>query len=379
MNMSDPIRLGIVFGSRSVEHEVSIITATQLMNNVPGKYEVVPLYIDKLGRWWTGASLQKIETFRELDLNDPQGGDRKQIHFAPVPGENKDLIDLAIFCVHGGMSEDGTLAGLFELADIPYVGPGVTGAALAIDKIATKHVMESMGLQVMPYGWFTASDWQLGAEHVLQHMQHDLEAPWFVKPATLGSSVGVTKAKNEDELKKAVELVLEFDDRVIVEEAAPEDAIEVNIAVLGSADECEASVSEQPLSSEEFLDYAQKYEKGGKKTKGGSKGMAGLARQIPAPISPSLQAALQEAACQIWKTVDGFGIARIDFFADPSSEEFWVGEINSPPGSMAYYLWEASGLGYPQLIERLIGVAQARYAKRKALFSSIKSNILKQK
>lgn len=366
----------MVFGSRSVEHEVSIVTATQLMENVPGKYEVVPLYIDKQGRWWTGQPLTQAETFRELDLHDPQLDGIKLVNFKPVPGENKDLIDMAIFCVHGGMSEDGTLAGLFELADIPYVGPGVTGAALATDKIATKHLAESMGLQVTKYGWFTASDWQIAAEHVLHHVTDELTYPLFVKPASLGSSVGVSKVSNEKELKQAIELVIEFDTRILVEEAASEDAIEVNVAVLGTADDCEASVSEQPLVSEDFLSYADKYEKGSKGKKGGSKGMAGLARQIPAPIAPNLQEHLQEAACQLWKTVDGFGVARIDFFANPSSEEFWVGEINSPPGSMAYYLWEASGLGYPQLVEKLVAIAQARHQQKNDLFSSIESNIL---
>lgn len=373
-----PWRVGVVFGSRSVEHEVSIITATQLMENMPGKYQAVPLYIDKRGRWWTGEVLKAIETFRELDLENPADlPGIKKVNFVPEPGAN-DWVDLIVMAVHGGMSEDGTLAGLFELADIPYVGPGVTGAALATDKIATKHLAESMGLQVTKYGWFTAFDWRVGQQHVLEHIT-DLSFPLFVKPASLGSSVGVQRVKNQDELISAIDLALEFDERIIVEEAAPEDAIEVNIAVLGLAEDCQASVSEQPLQSDDFLSYADKYEKGCKGKDGGSKGMAGLTRQIPAPITNKLQEELQEAACQIWKTIAGFGVARIDFFADPSSEQFWVGEINSPPGSMAYYLWEVSGLGYPQLIESLILIAKQRHQQRQGLFSSIKSNILSKK
>jgi len=391
-HISPPRKIGVVFGSRSVEHEVSIITATQLMASIPAHHTVVPLYIDKQGKWWTGASLQEIATFRELDLQNPEGGDRRQLHITPTPQGNpqaKDdlhqLVDVAIFCVHGAYSEDGTLAGLFELLGIPYVGPGIVAAAVAIDKIITKHVVESAGLNVTDYGWFSAEDWRLDQAEVIHQISH-LTYPMFVKPASLGSSVGVTKVKNEADLIKAVNLAVEFDSRIIVEEAAPADAIEVNISVLGTGQDCEASVSEQPIQTGEFLSYADKYERGGgkkggtgSKTSPGSKGMASLSRNIPAPIAPSLEEALQEAACYIWKLVDGFGVARIDFFANPTTEEFWVGEINSPPGSMSYYLWEACGLSYPEMIERLVGIAQERFEKRAKLFTSIESNILKNK
>ncbi len=374
-------KIGVVFGSRSVEHEVSIITAAQLMAHVAPHHEVVPLYIDKQGKWWTGESLKDIATFRELNLQDPSGGDRRQLAILPSPKASDDLhqlIDVAIFCVHGAYSEDGTLAGLFELLGIPYVGPGVVGAAVAIDKIITKHVVEAAGLQVTEYGWFSADDWRSDQAEVMHQISH-LSYPLFVKPASLGSSVGVTKVKDESELIQAVELAIEFDSRIIVEQAAPADAIEVNIAVLGTAQDCEASVSEQPIQTDEFLSYADKYERGGGKKGGskGSKGMASLSRNIPAPIAPSLEEALQDAACYIWKLVDGFGVARIDFFADPTTEEFWVGEINSPPGSMGYYLWEASGLPYPDMIDRLVEIAQDRFNRRAKLFTSIESNILK--
>lgn len=353
------------------------------MQHAPSSLEVVPLYLDKQGRWWTGDSLRDMATFQTLDLQDPAGDDRRRLSFAPYPQADDDvhqLIDVAIFCVHGGYSEDGTLAGLFELAGIPYVGPGVVGAGIAIDKIVTKHLMESAGLAVTNYGWFSATDWQQGPEEVTHHISH-LTYPLFVKPASLGSSVGVTKVTEKADLKVAVDLACQFDTRIVVEEAAPADAIEVNVAVLGTPDDCEASVSEQPLRQDEFLSYADKYERGGGKKAGGgskgSKGMASLSRTIPAPISPDLEAAMQDAACYIWKLIDGFGVARIDFFANPTTEEFWVGEINSPPGSMAFYLWEASGLPYEQLIERLVDIAQQRYEQRQQLFTSIESNILK--
>lgn len=403
--MAKSTKIGVVFGSQSVEHEVSIITATQLMNRVSNQYQVVPLYIDKQGRWWTGESLTKIKTFQQLDLQDPTGEDRRLVTATPYPAQTvpeqvspdqpkalelHSLIDTAIFCVHGGRGEDGTLAGLFELLDIPYVGPGVVAAAVGIDKIITKQVMESAGLGVTNFGWFTTADWKNGQAEVEHHISH-LEYPLFVKPASLGSSVGISKVATPDKLAAAIDLAAQFDTRIVVEEAAPPDAIEVNIAVLGTADDCEASISEQPIQLDEFLSYADKYERGIGKSKSGdldnadesggkgSQGMAGLSRHIPAPISPDLQSALQDAACFIWKLIDGFGVARIDFFANPSTEEFWVGEVNSPPGSMAYYLWEASGLPYENLIDRLVEIAQTRHLQRSGLFASIESNILKQK
>jgi len=413
--MAKPTKIGVVFGSQSVEHEVSIITATQLMNRVSNQYQVVPLYIDKQGRWWTGESLTKIKTFQNLDLQDPAGEDRQLVTATPYPAQAlfeqalseqalskqvspgqsdalqlHSLIDTAIFCVHGGRGEDGTLAGLFELLNIPYVGPGVVAAAVGIDKIITKQVMEAAGLNVTNYGWFTTADWEKGQAEVEHHISH-LEYPLFVKPASLGSSVGITRITTPDKLAGAVALAAQFDTRIVVEEAAPPDAIEVNIAVLGTADDCEASISEQPIQLDEFLSYADKYERGIGKSKSGdldnadesggegSQGMAGLSRRIPAPISPDLQSALQDAACFIWKLIDGFGVARIDFFANPSTEEFWVGEVNSPPGSMAYYLWEASGLPYENLIDRLVEIAQTHHSQRASLFASIESNILKQK
>ena len=379
-----PMRIGVVFGSRSVEHEVSIITATQLMRNFPASYQAVPLYIDKSGRWWTGKALAKIETFQQLDLHHPDSGglDLTQAEIFPVPQASTgvhQMVDAIILAVHGGAGEDGTLAGLLELAGIPYVGPGVIAAGAAIDKIFTKHLAESAGLKVTNYGWFTSQDWQHGNKAVLAEIDH-LNYPLFVKPVSLGSSVGITRVTNQNELIAAIELAAEFDSRIVVEESAPADVIEVNVAVLGTADDCQASISEQPVKTEDFLTYADKYQRGGKKTgEKTSQGMAGLSRQIPAPISLELQEKMQDAACYLWKLIDGFGVARIDFFANPTTEEFWVGEINSPPGSMAYYLWEASGLNYPKLIEQLIKIAQQRFEQRKKLFTSIETNILAKK
>lgn len=369
----NPLRLGVVFGSRSVEHEVSIITATQMIRSVDrSKYSVVPLYIDKRGRWWTGESLARIETYQNLDLHDPQFEEAEAVEFSPDPTKDHG-IDVAIFCVHGGYGEDGTLAGLFELANVAYAAPGVVGAAVAIDKLITKLALPAAGFPVTNFVWFTTEDWKRSSQEVVEKIEKKLQYSLFVKPATLGSSVGVTKVTARQELKEAIELALNFDDRIIVEEEA-RDCIEVNVSVLGSADTASASQTEQPIKTEAFLTYADKYERGGKKTKG----MASLSRRIPAPISQELNTRIQEAAKGIWKVIHGSGVARIDFFANPSTEKFFVGEVNCPPGSMAFYLWEASGVSYTQMIDRLVEAALERHGKQQKMLHSIGSNILKQ-
>lgn len=378
--MDSKIRLGVVFGSRSVEHEVSIVTAAQLMENVNRqRYELIPFYIDKQGRWWTGEALTQIATFRSLDLQNPEKSrtDLTPVEFSPDPTKDHG-IDAAIFCTHGGHGEDGTLAGLFELAEIPYAAPGIVAAAVSIDKIITKHVMAAAGVPVTKYEWFTAEEWADDRKGVLQTLQQNLSYPMFIKPATLGSSVGVSRATDEKSLRDSIDLAVSFDSRVIVEQEAT-DCIEVNVSVIGTLNEYEVSMTEQPIRTDAFLSYADKYERGGGKKTGGSKGMAGLSRRIPAPITTALGKEIQEAARKVWHLIGGTGVARIDFFANPSTEEIFLGEINAPPGSMAYYLWEATGRNYPELIEHLVDQALKRSSLKRTLMHSIESNILAEK
>lgn len=374
-------RLGVIFGSRSVEHEVSIITAVQLMKHVDReKYEVIPIYIDKAGHWLTGPELEKIETFKALELvaenksypllasADVEAS--KVLVAKAMAKDSLGSIDAAIICCHGTMGEDGTIQGLLELAGVPYQGPGVLGSAIAMDKIVAKQVVATTGINVGTFSWFTAEEWEKEKEAVLAKLGSGY--PFFVKPATLGSSVGIAKAKDEVSLVAAIEVALGFDRRIIVERAL-ENVIEVNVSVLGFQD-FQASVPEQPIPTSELLSYADKYERGGGKKSGG---MASLNRRIPAPIPMSLTKKLQEAAITIAKTCDLSGVARIDFFVNPETDEFWFGEINSIPGSMAFYLWEASGLKYSQLIDRLVEIAKARRAVQTGYIRSISTTIIK--
>lgn len=369
-------RLGIIFGSRSVEHEVSIITACQLIKNMDmEKFIPVPLYIDKAGKWWTGEAAGKIESYKGQDLTNPVGF--KEYHFAPVPGIEHG-VDVALVCCHGTLGEDGTVQGLLELADIPYQGPGVVGSAVSMDKIITKQLLLASGFSVANFQWFTKHMWVTDKQIVIERLLDSnnqgsmkLSFPLFVKPANLGSSVGISKAKNEAELKQAIEIALSFDRRVLVEQGL-EQVMEVNVSVLGFEDLI-TSVPEQPVASGEILSYADKYEGGNKK----AGGMASLKRRIPAPIPKSLTQKLQMAAVEVARICDSSGVIRIDFFVNPETEEIWVGELNTIPGSMAFYLWEASGISYRDLINRLVEIAIERKQVQHNYTRSISTSIIK--
>lgn len=382
------IRLGVIFGSRSVEHEVSIITAVQLMKHVDlAKYELVPIYIDKQGRWFTGSQLKQIEAFKDLTFDSqnetfpilatPHGVQSKKLTEV-TSMDAMQTIDVAIICCHGTLGEDGTIQGLLELADIPYQGPGVVGSAVGMDKIITKKVLEATGFMVANFQWFTKDEYYANKEKVLASLldpntsgHKKLEFPLFVKPANLGSSVGIVKVNRKEELQNAIETALQFDRRILVEQGLT-DVIEVNASVLGY-EILKASVLEQPIATGELLSYADKYERGGKK----SSGMASLHRRIPAPLPMSLTTKIQEAALHIAKTCDLSGVVRIDFFVNQETSQFWVSEVNTIPGSMSFYLWEASGLPYAKLVDELVDIALKRKKTQKNFIRSIQTTIIK--
>lgn len=366
------LRLGIIFGSRSVEHEVSIITAMQLMKHVsPERYTIVPLYVDKTGKWWHAST--RLEDYRSTSL--------PQSVFSPytiVPDPTVDHgIDVAIICCHGTMGEDGTIQGLLELAGIPYQGPGVVGSAVCMDKIITKKTLQASQVPVVNYQWYTKQTWQADRSAVLQSITDPTAAdssrlmfPLFVKPANLGSSVGISKVNTVEELSEAIDVAFSFDQRVLIEQGL-EGIKEINIAVLGDG-EYQASVPEEPIASGELLSYADKYEGGGKKIGG----MASLKRRIPAPIPQRLSTNLQEAAMKAAKECAVFGVVRVDCMVRPETGEYWINELNTIPGSLSFYLWEASGLPYSELIDRLVSIAQERFARTQTMIRSIPTTIL---
>lgn len=361
------VRLLVLFGGKTVEHEVSIITGQQLIKHVnQEKYDVTPVYVDKKGAWWSGPAASSIEFYKTADLYQPQGLEPFSLSFNP--GDNP--YDAAILCFHGGYGEGGNVQGLLEVAGIPYQGPGVVSSAICFDKVVLRQIFSTEHISQAAYTWFTREDWQRDQASVLAKVEA-LGLPVFVKPANGGSTIGIEKVKESSVLQRSIESVLQFDHRVLVE-AEITDCIEVNVSVLGYQGDAQASVPEQPIKADEFLSFADKYERGG----GKKSGMASATRRIPAPISSSLTKKLQEQALKVFELLDCSGVIRIDFFVNPSTEDIYVIEPNTIPGSMSYYLWEATGLPYAQLIDRLVEIAQARAARQQQVTTTFESNIL---
>ncbi|MBX5493145.1 MAG: D-alanine--D-alanine ligase [Chloroflexi bacterium] len=396
-------RLAVIFGSRSVEHEVSVLTAQQVMAAAdPARYELVPIYITKRGDWVTGPALLDLETFRTPGRLD--GLTRACL--APVPGqralvrldggalsllrrEQLPAIDVVFPTVHGTHGEDGTLQGLLELADLPYVGAGVAAAAVGMDKILAKAAFQAAGLPVVEGRWYTRSQYQASPDDVVADIEAHLGYPCFVKPAVLGSSIGVARVTGRDDLRFALEVACSYGRRLLVERAV-EPLMEINCAVLGN-DTPIASVCEQPVASGAVLSFADKYERGLKavgaakgptaeQAAGGTKGgMASMQRIIPAPISEALSARLQQLAIAAFRAIDGAGIARVDFLVSPDEQQVFVNEINTMPGSLSFYLWDKppTELTFPALVDRLVELALERHRDKQRTTYSHDTDLLR--
>ena len=316
-------QLGVIFGSRSCEREVAIISAVKLMNHVNVEaYDVIPVYISEQGVWYTGAPLRKIETFRHFNPDAP-GIERVELDMTAGSGAllstrpGKGLfghptrvmvarLEVCLVVMHGLNGEDGTLQGMLELANLPYTSTGVAGSAIGMDKIMMKQFFRGAGLPVLPGAWFTRSRWEAAREQVLDEVEAQLGYPVFVKPANLGSSIGVSRADHREGLADSLDLAFDYDRRVLVEKGLDR-PIELNCSVLGYDDEVEASPIEMPISAEKFLDFKEKY-----LASGGSKGMASLHRVLPAPIPEELRDRLQQLSCDIFRMLDCKGVVRID-------------------------------------------------------------------
>lgn len=380
--MKSRLTVGVIFGSRSVEHEVSIISAQQVMRALQqAHHEVVPLYITKAGLWFTGPKLLDMKAFQDFH---PAGLER--VTLLPEPGcgllrhpqagglfRRKEFLHLDVVfpVVHGTFGEDGTLQGLLELADLPYVGAGVVGSAVGMDKLLMKSILRDHGLPVVNFLGFPRSEWERQPDRVIQRIEESFSYPLFVKPCNLGSSIGISKVRSTEELREALEVASHYDRRLMVE-AAVEKALEINCSVLGSDDPI-PSACEQPIGWEEFLNYEDKYVRGNAK-----QGMKGADRRIPAPISEELTQTLQNLAVAAFRALDCRGVARVDFLVDPQEQRPYVNEINTIPGSLAFYLWEASGIRFDQLVNQLLELALESHREKKKTTFSYESPLLRQ-
>jgi D-alanine-D-alanine ligase len=332
-------KVAVLFGGRSVEHEVSVITGAQVMENIDKeKYDVVPIYIDKEGKWFTGDSLKEFENFKNSNLNDLQ-----EIVLS--------AIDIIFPTIHGTNGEDGTIQGLFELMNIPYVGGGVLASSVGMDKILMKDVFKSNGLPIVDYLWFYRSRWEDDKEGIINDIEKTLGYPIFVKPANLGSSIGISKAKDRDSLIHAIEIAIRYDRKIIIEKAV-ENPREINCAVMGYDDKVESSLCEEPLGWEEILTFEDKYVKSNVK----GMGKEGSRRIIPAEIDDSIRERIEDVAKKSFMAIDCSGNARVDFLIDKNNN-IYINEINTLPGSVAFYLWEDKGYSFKKLIDKMIDIA----------------------
>ena len=388
------MNIAVFFGSRSCEHDVSIVSALQCIEATKAAgFNVTPVYISRDGLWYTGEPLENIETFREfnpmtkgitrvtLDVTANAGDlwawpPQRAGLFAKVPAPLCH-IDCVIPVFHGWHGEDGTIQGLLEMANIPYASSGVLGSAIGMDKIAMKQILRGAGFPVLDFVWFTREQLKKERQTVIERVEKEIKYPAFIKPAALGSSIGVSRAKNREELERALDVAASYDRRILVEVGVVH-AVEVNCAAVGYGEDVRASVCEMPVpsSNDTFLDFWQKYLRNASTKGEDSRGMKSLSRVVPAPIGDELTGRIQAMTCDIFKLLDCCGTVRVDFILD-QNDMLFVNEPNTIPGSLAFYLWKASGLDFPKLIEKMVEDALRAHADKNSSVFAYDSSILK--
>ncbi len=380
------ISVAVFFGCRSVEHEVSIISAVQAMASMDReKYNIYPVYVTKDGETVTGDCLFDIENYKDIPalltkctavtFSQKNGkvvmsGEKKGVFKKPL----SVVLDVAFPIVHGTNCEDGTMQGFFEFLNLPYVGCDIVSSAVGMDKAVFKDVLKRFNLPVLDCITFYAREYAEDKEKIADEIIQKIALPAIVKPINLGSSVGISKASDKTALMDSIDLAVSFADKVLVEKAVTS-LREINCSVLGDSDECIASVCEEPFMTDEILSYEDKYTSGGKKT-GGSKGMASLSRKVPADLSEERTEEIRALACKIFKALGCCGVVRIDFMIDTATDTVYANEINTIPGSLSFYLWEPAGVPYKELLDRMIQLAFRRQRKKEDLTFTIDTNIL---
>lgn len=359
------LRVGVIFGGRSAEHEVSLVSATSIIQSLDRKkYHVTPIGISPSGKWFSSANVLNAFKSRNYNL------EKFEVYLLPDPKvhgivrHDRKIIPLDVIfpVLHGSFGEDGTIQGLFELANIPYVGAGVLGSSVGMDKVITKQLCEQWGIPVSPYIWFLKNEFYKNQRNIISVIEKEISYPCFIKPANLGSSVGISKASNQRQLIESIKLALKFDRKILVEKSI-EDAREIEVSILGN-DNPIASVPGEIISSNEFYDYDAKYVDGKSEA------------VIPAKLPSSITQKVRELAVKSFKAIDCSGMARVDFLVTHRTNKIYFNEINTIPGftsiSMYPKLWEAAGIKYPVLLDRLIRFAIERYEGKMKLETTFK-------
>lgn len=387
------IKVGVIYGGETVEHEVSIISAIQAINKLDQeKYDIIPIYITKDRQWYTGDMLKDIEVYSDFNLIKKYG---KNVVLYEKDGsfvlQNKKFpksivtdIDIVFPIMHGTNGEDGVIQGYLQSIGIPFVGGDVYASVVGQDKAFMKAIFEKENLPMTKYVWFYDYEYKNDSEEVLKNVKK-LKYPVIIKPATTGSSVGIKVAENDNELVEAIDNAISYDNKIIVEEVVS-NLKEVNISVLGNYEHQRLSVIEEVMSKNKFLTYDDKYIGGGKgKLKGGmkvpmkgaSKGMASADRKIPADIPDKQKKEIEDIAIKAFKALGSAGTCRIDFLIDEKTKKVYINEINSIPGSLAFYLWEPIGVHYSELLDDMINIGIKDYKRKQSKTHTFETNILK--
>lgn len=361
--------VGVFFGGRSVEHEISVISALQAINAFDqSKYNIIPIYISKQGRWYTGPLTLDVRNYKDMKslcerseevFMRPEYGDYKLYRANPGGGlfskKNPvyEELHVVIPVLHGSHGEDGMFEGLLETIGIPFAGCDTLSSANGMDKITMKMILRAEGIPVVDYVWFTDKEWIDNRDAIVDKIEGKLGYPVIVKPANLGSSVGIGKAADRQSLIEKVDNAERFSQRIIVEHMI-EDMMEINCSVLGDADDHQSSVCEEPISKGDFLSYEEKY--GG----GAKAGMQASEKKIPADIPVEMSEEIRRMAGETFRVLSCHGVSRVDVMVDRKDNSIYVNEINTIPGSLSFYLWEESGISFTQLMDRLVALALKR-------------------
>ncbi len=392
------IKIGVMFGGKSTEHEISIISAIQAIGYLDReKYDVIPIYITKNNEFYIGENIGNIEGYTDLKsllaksqrvilVNDENKVKLMRYPFKKLSNNYIDYIDIAFPVVHGTNVEDGTLQGYLSMLGIPFVGCDVVSSAVGMDKYVMKTVLKDNGIPVLDCKCYNSKEYDEDNEKVCKEIEEAIGYPVIVKPVNLGSSIGISKADSREKLLASLDTAFSYAGKVLVETAV-QNLKEINCSVLGDYEEAEASEVEEPVGSGEILDFADKYigdgsskgakdgVKGGAKASG-SKGMATLKRKIPADITAEQRATIRDYAVKAFKVLGCNGVSRIDFMMDTESGKIWLNEINTIPGSLSFYLWEPVGVPYGKLLDRMISLSLKRQREAENITYAFDSNVL---
>ena len=371
------IKVGVIFGGKSVEHEISIVTAIQAMDKIDTeKYEVVSIYITKDLEWYTGGCLRYIDSFKDYDLirryarkvNLINRDNRYILQSVGLFKREINYIDLAFPMVHGAGAEDGSIQGYLEVTGVPYVGSGVYSSAVGQDKVFMKQILEANKIDVVKYDWFTIDDYKNNKEELFQRIDK-MHYPIILKPASLGSSIGIEVVKQKEELDSALDRVLKYDDKALAEELL-EDIREFNCAVLKSNGKVQISAVEEIINDKDYRKYSDKFI-------WDNDDNAVVKREFPANISKKLEEDIKEIALNSFRILNNTGVARFDFFYDNKTKKVYVDEINTIPNFLTHHMWGDLNINYKTLMDLLIEDAISKVKRRDDMNLTIDSDILK--